>query len=107
RILRTVCGDEVLDDPTRMIGLADAADDRALQERVSAAKRANKVALARLIFDRAGIRVDPDALFDVQIKRIHEYKRQLLNVLETVALYNAMRAQPELRLVPRVKIFAG
>ena len=56
-----------------------------LQERIAAAKRANKVALSRLVGDRMGLRLDPDALFDVQIKRIHEYKRQLLNILETVA----------------------
>ncbi len=57
--------------------------------------------------DRLGIRIDPDALFDVQIKRIHEYKRQLLNILETVALYDAIRAQPMREWTPRVKIFAG
>jgi glycogen phosphorylase len=51
--------------------------------------------------------VDPDALFDVQIKRIHEYKRQLMNLLETVALYHAIRAEPTRNWVPRVKIFAG
>ncbi len=67
----------------------------------------NKAALAALIAERLQIQVDPDALFDVQIKRIHEYKRQLLNILETVALYNAMRAQPTRDWVPRVKIFAG
>ena len=53
------------------------------------------------------LRVDPDALFDVQIKRIHEYKRQLLNLLETIALYAEMRAQPNRSWAPRVKIFAG
>ena len=53
------------------------------------------------------MRVNPDALFDVQIKRIHEYKRQLLNILETVATYMAIRAEPNRNWVPRVKIFAG
>ena len=54
----------------------------------------NKVALARLVAERTGVSLDPDALFDVQIKRIHEYKRQLLNILETIALYHAMRDEP-------------
>jgi glycogen phosphorylase len=107
RILREVCGDAVLDDPAQMARLADHAEDRGLQERVRAAKRANKVALARLIVERLDLYVDPDALFDVQIKRIHEYKRQLLNLLETVALYHAIRAEPNRNWIPRVKIFAG
>ena len=107
KLLRDVCGDAVLDDPSLMARLADTAGDAAVQERIAAAKRANKVALARLIGDRMGMRLDPDALFDVQIKRIHEYKRQLLNILETVALYLAIRDDPSRHWVPRVKIFAG
>src|SRR5262245_41865053 len=107
RILREVCGDAVLDDPAQIVRLADHAEDRGLQERVRAAKRANKVALARLIVERLDLYVDPHALFDVQIKRIHEYKRQLLNLLETVALYHAIRAEPARNWIPRVKIFAG
>ncbi|MCC7348259.1 MAG: glycogen/starch/alpha-glucan phosphorylase [Variibacter sp.] len=107
RVLREACGDAVLDDPTRMAELAALAGDSALHDKLNAAKRANKLALARLIADRVKVRVDPDALFDVQIKRIHEYKRQLLNLLETVALYHAIRAQPGKNWVPRVKIFAG
>ena len=107
RVLREVCSDAVLDDPTQMTRLADHAEDCGIQELVRAAKRANKVALARLIVERLNLSVDPDALFDVQIKRIHEYKRQLLNLLETVALYHAIRAEPNRNWVPRVKIFAG
>ena len=107
KVLREVCSDAVLDDPSQITRLADHADDAAIQERVRAAKRANKVALAQLIGERLGLRVDPDALFDVQIKRIHEYKRQLLNLLETVALYHAIKAEPTRNWVSRVKIFAG
>jgi glycogen phosphorylase len=70
-------------------------------------KKNNKVALARVIRDQLGWVVDSSALFDVQIKRIHEYKRQLLNLIETVALYEAMRADPAGDWMPRVKIFAG
>jgi glycogen phosphorylase len=96
-----------LDDQTTIVRLANHADDASLQERFRAVKRANKVALVRLIYERTGLCVDPDALFDVQIKRIHEYKRQLLNLLETIALYAEMRAEPNRSWTPRVKIFAG
>ena len=65
--------------------LERVAGDPAFQERFAAVKRANKAKLANLIAQRLGIPVDPSALFDVQIKRIHEYKRQLLNMLETIA----------------------
>src|SRR5215471_4248911 len=94
RVLREVGGDAVLDDPTQMVRLADHIEDRGIQERVGAAKRANKVALARLIVERLDLSVIPDALSDVQIKRIQEYNRQLLNLLETGALYLAFTAEP-------------
>ncbi len=57
--------------------------------------------------ERLGIRLDPSALFDIQIKRIHEYKRQLLNIIEAVALYDQMRSHPERDWMPRVKFFGG
>ena len=78
-----------------------------MQEQVAAAHRSCKAALARIIAAQLSQRIDPDAMFDVQIKRIHEYKRQLLNILETVARYNAIRANPTIDFAPRVKIFAG
>ena len=71
------------------------------------AKRENKVALSNWIGTQCGVQVSPDALFDVQIKRIHEYKRQLLNILETIARWHAIRANPKANWVPRVKIFGG
>lgn len=106
-LLQDVCGPAVLDEPEHLRALERLSDDRAFQRRFAAVKHANKTALAHIIATRLGIDVDPSALFDIQIKRIHEYKRQLLNALETVALYRAMRASPGRNWTPRVKIFAG
>ncbi|MBN9511244.1 MAG: glycogen/starch/alpha-glucan phosphorylase [Alphaproteobacteria bacterium] len=106
-VLTDVVGPAVMDDAQALQQFAAHADDTALHERLTSVRRANKAALAALIAERVQVQVDPDALFDVQIKRIHEYKRQLLNILQTVALYSAMRAQPMSHWVPRVKIFAG
>jgi starch phosphorylase len=107
RLLSAACGEDIRDNPAAIARLADKADDTALHERLRMVKRVNKLPLGRLINDQLGLLVDPEAIFDVQIKRIHEYKRQLLNLLETVALYNAIRADPTREWVPRVKIFAG
>ena len=107
RLLCEVCGRAVLDDAAALDRLADRADDRGTITALAAVKRANKTALARFIHEQAGLPIDPDALFDVHIKRIHEYKRQLLNLLDIVARYRAIRADPGADWVPRVKIFAG
>ena len=106
-LLCDAIGPEVLDDPMALERLVPLADDAALHERLIAARRANKTALAAVIAEKLDIAIDPDALVDVHIKRIHEYKRQLLNILETISLYNSMRAEPRRDWVPRVKLFAG
>ena len=106
-IIGSTLGERALDDYHALKGLAAHADDSSLHERVAQARRNRKVALARVIADQLSLRVDPAAMFDVQVKRIHEYKRQLLNLLETVARYNAIRANPTIDFAPRVKIFSG
>jgi glycogen phosphorylase len=106
-LLREACGEAVLDDPSRLQLLEKNAGDAAFQEQFRNVKHHNKIALARLIGEKINIKVDPAALFDVQIKRIHEYKRQLLNILEAIALYHAIKDNPQDNWVPRVKIFAG
>lgn len=106
-LLHETCGPSVFNDPTHLRALEKLADDRVFQHRFMAAKFKNKIALADMIATRLGIHVDPTAMFDVQIKRIHEYKRQLLNILETIALYLAIKADPDRNWAPRVKIFAG
>ncbi|WP_295525385.1 glycogen/starch/alpha-glucan phosphorylase [Novosphingobium sp. Chol11] len=106
-VLKDAIGDGFLDETEKLADLNALADDAALGERIAEVKRSNKVALAGHIKTLTGLRLDPDALFDVQIKRIHEYKRQLLNLIETVALYDQIRSHPERDWVPRVKIFGG
>ncbi len=107
RLLADAAGGAVYDDTRALAKIEPLAEDAAFQENLAAIKRQNKVALAKVILERCKVKVDPDALFDVQIKRVHEYKRQLLNILETIALYDAMRARPHAEWVPCVKIFAG
>ncbi len=106
-LLIETIGPAFLDDPEALRSLEKFADDSSFQAKYAAVRHGNKEALAKIIADRLLIKVDPGALFDVQIKRIHEYKRQLLNVLETIAFYNEIHAHPTRDFVPRVKIFAG
>ncbi|WP_176083809.1 glycogen/starch/alpha-glucan phosphorylase [Martelella sp. HB161492] len=106
-LIRDAIGDGFLDDLERLQDLNNLAEDSSFQEKFAAIKRENKVVLAGEIGRRLGTRIDPSAMFDIQIKRIHEYKRQLLNIIEAVALYDQIRSHPEMDWVPRVKLFAG
>ncbi|AZO09162.1 glycogen/starch/alpha-glucan phosphorylase [Mesorhizobium sp. M3A.F.Ca.ET.080.04.2.1] len=106
-LAREAIGDRFMDDIEAIKGLDAFAGDAAFREKFAAVKRQNKTRLANLVADRLGIRLDPSALFDIQIKRIHEYKRQLLNILEAIALYDQIRSHPERDWMPRVKFFGG
>jgi glycogen phosphorylase len=86
---------------------AHVRDDGQFLQKFRTAKQHNKLQLASLIRSSLGITINPESLFDVQVKRIHEYKRQLLNVLHVIARYQAMLAQPDAPWVPRTVIFAG
>ncbi len=105
-LVRTL-GERVLDDPRCLRELEPLASDPDFVARYQKTRALNKWRLADILRRHTGIRVPPQSLFDVHIKRIHEYKRQLLNILETIALYQAIRANPDSNWVPRVKIFAG
>ena len=107
RLLTDTLGRRVLYDAGALQDVAAHADDPSFQAEFAAQRKRAKLALARTIQDRTGVMVDPSALFDVHIKRMHEYKRQLLNVLHAVALYDSIRAHPTRNWAPRVKIFAG
>ncbi|UDF28245.1 UNVERIFIED_ORG: glycogen/starch/alpha-glucan phosphorylase [Roseateles sp. XES5] len=106
-LIRESIGEGFMDDAEALKALDSFADNRDFQERFAAIKRENKNRLSNLVGSRMGVRIDPAAMFDIQIKRIHEYKRQLLNIIEAVALYDQIRSHPELDWVPRVKLFAG
>ncbi|KQN92672.1 maltodextrin phosphorylase [Sphingomonas sp. Leaf231] len=106
-LIKEAIGDRFTDDAEELTALAPFAADAGFRQRFMAVKRANKVALADHLRGETGLRLDPSAIFDVQIKRIHEYKRQLLNIIETVALYDQIRSHPERDWTPRVKLFAG
>jgi starch phosphorylase len=94
-------------DLGQLQNLVPHVNDAAFRDRFRAAKAANKERLSNWLLARDGTRIDPAAMFDVQIKRLHEYKRQLMNILETVALWNDIRDNPNGDWTPRVKIFAG
>ncbi len=87
--------------------LSDLANDTGFQQAFMAIKRENKEALAKDILELTGVTVSPDAIFDVQIKRLHEYKRQHLNFLHILALYNRLLENPDLPIHPRVFIFGA
>jgi starch phosphorylase len=94
-------------DLDKLRGLEAFADDPEFQRDFMAVKHANKVDLASVILHDCGVEVDPSALFDVQIKRLHEYKRQHLNLLHILALYRRILQQPDAVVTPRVFVFAA
>ncbi len=94
-------------DLRRLSDLEPYVDDAGFRERFHQAKHRNKRRLGAWLKEREGLSIDPDAMFDTQIKRIHEYKRQLLNVLETIARWNDIKDSPNKDWTPRLKIFAG
>ena len=107
KLLVHTLGEDVLDDAMVLRKLEAFADEPNFVTLYRNARAENKARCVELIERLTGVRVCHDALFDVHIKRIHEYKRQLLNILEAIALFHAIRAAPHENWVPRVKIFAG
>ncbi|WP_457102180.1 glycogen/starch/alpha-glucan phosphorylase, partial [Microbacterium sp. P5_E9] len=107
RLLDATMGEGWVKDLARLRGLEAHADDPAFQEKWRKIKRSNKEALAQRIRGRTGVVVDPDVLFDIQVKRIHEYKRQHLNVLYISTLYQRLRRNPQQDIVPRCFVFGG
>ena len=105
--LQSLIGDGFLNDANALEALLQYRDDPDVLENLQAIKRKNKVRLAAYIAKHNGVNVDPDSIFDVQVKRLHEYKRQLLNVLHILTLYNDIKDHPEKPVYPQTFIFAA
>ncbi len=100
-------GEEWITNLSELRKLRDLANDRDFQQQWIEVKRANKKRLAEYIMQHTCIEVSPDSLFDCQTKRIHEYKRQLLNVLHVITRYNRIKSNPDAYITPRTIIFSG
>ncbi len=105
--LTTLIGDGFKRDARDLEKLMKYENDEKVLAELRKIKRKNKERLAKLIEDQNGVRVDPDSIFDIQIKRLHEYKRQLLNILHVLYLYNQIKKNPDAPFVPRTFIFAA
>ncbi len=106
-LIAKAIGDGFQKDLIKLVKLTPLADDKDFRKAFRSVKKANKVRLANKIESLTGVKLNPDSLFDVQIKRIHEYKRQLLNILHVVTLYNRIRKGEVKNITPRTVIFGG
>ena len=100
-------GDKWITDLPQLAKLKVYADDKKAQQEFMNIKYQNKVRLAKYILEHNGIEVDPNSIFDVQVKRLHEYKRQLMNILHVMYLYNQIKEHPERDFYPRTFIFGA
>jgi len=106
--LITECiGDKWIKNPDQLKNFADFATDKKVQEQLRKIKLANKKILAKYIKEHTGVAVNVNSIFDVHIKRIHSYKRQMLNIFHIMDLYNRLLENPDLEITPRTYIFAG
>ncbi|MGL4873531.1 MAG: glycogen/starch/alpha-glucan phosphorylase [Clostridium sp.] len=107
KLLRNTIGDGFIKHPTDLNKFENEVNKKEVQLELSRIKRVNKEKLAKTILDTKGILVDPDSIFDVQVKRIHAYKRQSLNCLRIMHMYNELLQNPNKDVVPRTFIFGG
>jgi starch phosphorylase len=106
-LITEAIGDKWVTDPSRLIELRGFADDAAFKQQLYAIKQQNKARLADLVREKTGTEIDPQSIFDVQVKRLHAYKRQILNVIHIMDLYDRLRANPDLAVMPRTFIFGA
>ncbi len=106
-LITETIGDGWYKDLTELEKLVPYADDPIFRQKFMDIKHNNKVKLAAYLKKTNGVDIDPDSIFDIQVKRLHEYKRQLLNVLHIISLYNNIKTNPTLDIVPRTFIFGA
>ncbi|MDR1702207.1 MAG: glycogen/starch/alpha-glucan family phosphorylase, partial [Sporomusaceae bacterium] len=106
-LINETIGVSWMSHPEDLTNLAPYARDKAFQEKLTQIKRHNKENLANYVSDHLDVKLNPDSIFDVHVKRIHAYKRQILNVLQIMNLYNRLRENPDLPIEPRTFIFGG
>ena len=106
-LISELIGDDWKKDTSKLKDLEKYLDNKKVLDRVGEIKYNNKVKLAEYIYEKQGIKVDPNSIFDVQIKRLHAYKRQLLNVLHILYLYHEILDNPEFEIIPRTFIFGA
>jgi glycogen phosphorylase len=107
KVIGEAIGDDWVTDLAELVKLRPLAADAAFRSRFLEAKRVAKTRFADWLKEAHGVTVDPDTLFDCQVKRFHEYKRQLMNALRVIVLYNRLRENPRLDLAPRTFVFSG
>lgn len=107
KLVSEAIGDAWLDDASELEKLTDFEGDASFLERVGASKRANKIRLAEYVKRECGLVIDPNTIFDVQVKRFHAYKRQLLNIMKVMDFYNRRLADPNFKIQPTTFIFSG
>lgn len=106
-LISETIGDGWITELTQLEKLLPYVEDETFRRRFMEIKKANKAALANYIKETKGIDINPDSIFDIQVKRLHEYKRQLLNVLHIIGLYNQLKMNPGMDMVPRTFIFGA
>lgn len=107
QLLTDKIGDGFLKDASKLAQFKEFADDKAVLEQLAKIKKTNKERFAKYVNNRYGVKLNTDSIFDVQVKRLHEYKRQQLNALNIIAEYNYLKANPDAPFVPKTYIFAA
>ncbi len=106
-LLDECIGEDYRKHPEKLSDFGKFSTDSTVLSKLSDIKRNNKIAFSNYLLDKTGVRLDPNSLFDVQVKRLHEYKRQLLNALNIISVYNDLRENPDLDIQPQTFIFGA